>query len=130
MLAQPVADGARPQRRDAPWDAFAARGLGPALGALDYVYRAVTPPGRPRRFNARFFLADAGAAVGELCSDGELADLRWVALSGALDLPIPQITHLVLEEVARLIREPPPRRVERPVPLVHTVHGRDVLAYE
>jgi 8-oxo-dGTP pyrophosphatase MutT (NUDIX family) len=130
MLARPVAEGARPQRRDPPWDAFAARGLGPALGELDYVYRAVTPPGRPRRFNARFFLADAGAATGELSGDGELEDLRWVGLDAALDLPIAQVTHLVLGEVARLIAHPPPRRADRAVPRVHNVHGRIVLDHE
>lgn len=54
MLAAPRPANAAPARR-APWTAFAEQGLGPALGALDYLYRAVTPPGRPRRFNARFF---------------------------------------------------------------------------
>ena len=31
----------------------------PALDSLDLIARAVTPPGRPRRFNARFFMARA-----------------------------------------------------------------------
>jgi 8-oxo-dGTP pyrophosphatase MutT (NUDIX family) len=126
MLARPVADGV--VQRHPPWDAFAARGLGPALGALDYIYRAVTPPGRPRRFNARFFLADAGAATGELRGDGELEDLRWVALDAVLDLPIAEVTRLVLAEAARLIAAP--RRAGRPVPRIHNRHGRIVLDQE
>ena len=126
MLAAPWPDGAPAGRLDAPWDAFAAAGLGPALDALDYVFRAVTPPARPRRFNARFFLADAGQVRGELSGNGELGDLRWVGLDAARALPVPQVTRLVLAEVARLIAEPPDRAPERPVPRVRTVRGRTV----
>ena len=129
MLARPLPAGRRAASRP-PWDAFAERGLGPALDALDYVYRAVTPPGRPRRFNARFFVADAADASGELEGSGELLNLRWVRLDKALDLPIPQVTHLVLEEVARLLktRYPPPH--ERPLPRFQTINGRFVFDHE
>jgi 8-oxo-dGTP pyrophosphatase MutT (NUDIX family) len=129
MLAEPWPEAA-PARLAAPWDAFAAAGLGPALGALDYVFRAVTPPGRPRRFNARFFLADAGAARGTLRGNGELEDLRWVALDAAIALPLPGVTRLVLAEVARLIAEPPPPEPDRPVPRVRSVRGRMVVDRE
>ena len=59
------AQGAWP---DAPpdWQGFATTGHRPDAACLSFVFRAVTPPGRPRRFDARFFLADgnASAAVG------------------------------------------------------------------
>ena len=127
MIGAPLdrAAGAR-----APWDRFAERGLGPALGALDYLYRAVTPPGRPRRFNARFFLADAGEASGALASDGELLDLRWVGLDDALGLPLPNVTRLVLKLAAGHLADPPPPDAPRPVPRFRTVHGRFVFDSE
>ena len=129
MIGAPLAGGAAAARRD-PWPSFAARGLGPALGALDYLYRAVTPPGRPRRFNARFFLADAADARGDLASDGELVDLRWADLDGALDLPLPSVTQLVLKLVAGHLADPPTPGEPRPVPRFRSVHGRFVFDSE
>ena len=129
MIGAPLAGGGGAGRRD-PWPAFAARGFGPALGALDYLYRAVTPPGRPRRFNARFFLADAADAQGDLASDGELVDLRWADLDGALDLPLPAVTQLVLKLVASHLADPPAPGTPRPVPRFRTVHGRFVFDSE
>lgn len=89
--------------------AFAARGLAPALAPLRFIARAVTPPARARRFDARFFLADAEAA---LCADctpadtAELTDLRWLTLPEALELDLPSVTRFILGEVrARLLGE-------------------------
>ncbi len=123
MLAKPATDGAPATGRE-PWDAFHARGLAPALDALDYVFRAVTPPGRPRRFNARFFMAGADALTGEIKGNGELGDIQWVSLKDALALPIPRITQEVLGEVARLLDDPPAPGAARTVPVYRTLHGR------
>ncbi len=89
---------------DAPpdWQGFAARGLVPDAGSLRYIFRAITPPGRPRRFDARFFLADADAVSGDLddfsqaCE--ELSHLQWVPLRDARRLNLPFITEVVLAE--------------------------------
>ena len=35
------------------WSRFAATGVTPALDAIDFLAGAITPPGRPRRFDAR-----------------------------------------------------------------------------
>ena len=129
MIGAPPAVGGAAAGR-APWSAFAARGMAPALGALDYLYRAVTPPGRPRRFNARFFLADAASAQGALASDGELLDLRWVGLDDARGLPLPRITGAVLDLAARHLADPPPPGAPRPVPRFRTVRGRFVFDSE
>ena len=59
-LAIGVADYGAPE--DPPpgaWTRFAATGVYPTLDAIDFLARAITPPGRPRRFDARFLIADA-----------------------------------------------------------------------
>ncbi|MFN3936206.1 MAG: NUDIX hydrolase [Gemmobacter sp.] len=107
----------RPWRAPGPdWEAFAARGLAPTAAPLRYVFRAITPPGRTRRFDARFFLADAAHLAGDpddfAAASDELAHLHWVPLSRARALNLPFITEIVLAEVARLIgRDDPPDSV-------------------
>jgi 8-oxo-dGTP pyrophosphatase MutT (NUDIX family) len=123
MLGKRAPAGAPGSPRD-PWPEFATRGLAPALDALDYVLRAVTPPRRPRRFNARFFVADAGDAVGEIRGSGELEDIGWVSIPRALDLPIPTITKTVLHLIARLAVDTSRSDPGRPVPLYRHRYGR------
>ena len=128
MLGLPDPLPARPVRPE--WRAFHAAGLAPALDRLDYIFRAVTPPGLPRRFNARFFLARASNAVGALGGNGELLDLRWVPLPETHRLALPHITGIVLEEVETLLAAPPHPDRDRPVPVCVRV-GRDhVYRYE
>lgn len=129
MLAKAAPAGAPGSTRD-PWRAFAARGVAPALDCLDYVLRAVTPPRRPRRFNARFFVADAADALGEIRGSGELEDIQWVPISRALRLPIPAITQSVLRLVVHLLTEPPTADHQRPVPLYRQRYGRDEIVEE
>jgi 8-oxo-dGTP pyrophosphatase MutT (NUDIX family) len=89
------------------WQAFAATGHLPSAAALAFIFRAITPPGRPRRFDARFFLADAAAVAGNpddfSAASDELAHLQWVPLDEARRFDLPFITEVVLAEVtARL----------------------------
>jgi 8-oxo-dGTP pyrophosphatase MutT (NUDIX family) len=83
---------------------------GPDLSKLSFICRAVTPPQRTRRFDARFFLADAEAvaAHGEpAAGDQELLDTRWFPLDEAEALDLPSITRFVMREVrARLAGAP------------------------
>ena len=58
------------------WQPFFGLGVVPALDKLEYVARAITPPNRVRRYDARFFLVDARHVTGELKGNGELEDLR------------------------------------------------------
>lgn len=88
------------------WQPFFATGHAPALDCLEYVVRAVTPPYRPRRFNARFFIADASRAAGDLRGSGELLDLRWVTIDEALGLELPNITAVVLRRIAAFVSGP------------------------
>jgi 8-oxo-dGTP pyrophosphatase MutT (NUDIX family) len=91
----------------ADWADFAARGLLPAAGGLSFIFRAITPPGRPRRFDARFFLADARHVSGALddfsAACDELTCLQWIPLPEARRFNLPFITEVVLAEVDALI---------------------------
>ncbi len=74
-------------------------------GTLRFVFRAITPPGRTRRFDARFFLADAAAVQGnaETFASTELSHLHWIGLAQARALDLPFITEVVLAEVTALL---------------------------
>ncbi len=91
---------------DAPpdWTGFAATGHRPDAANLRFVFRAITPPGRPRRFDARFFLIDAHHIAGDpddfsRASD-ELSHLQWVPLRQARSFDLPFITEIVLADIA------------------------------
>ena len=96
--------------RDVPpgWRGFFAAGLVPNPAALTLVFRAVTPPGRPRRFDARFFLAEASSLAVEdtIPSGEELSDLAWLDLDAARALDLPFITELVLGELDETLAAP------------------------
>lgn len=83
-------------------------GLRPDPAApMQFVFRAITPPGRTRRFDARFFLIPAEGALGDTVafSDAtdELSHLHWIGLSDARALDLPFITEVVLAEVTALL---------------------------
>ena len=79
--------------------------------ALSFVFRAITPPGRPRRFDARFFLVEAQHLISDpddfARAENELSHLHWVPLSQARALDLPFITEVVLAEVAARLRDGP-----------------------
>jgi 8-oxo-dGTP pyrophosphatase MutT (NUDIX family) len=104
---RPVPDG---------WRRFFATGCAPALDRVEYVARAVTPPIRPVRFNARFFMIEARHTMGDLAGSGELKDLRWIPLEDAQRLELPNITRRVLRHVGERIADPPPRSAETAIP--------------
>lgn len=84
--------------RAAVWAAYDEAGFRPAFDGMRLVARAITPKVSPIRFHTRFFLADGGAARGELAGDGELVDLGWVPVEEAPTLPMADVTALVLRE--------------------------------
>ncbi len=84
-----------------------------AVPALSFIFRAITPPARPRRFDARFFLVAADHIAGDAQdftdASGELSHLHWIALSQVRSLDLPFITEVVLAEVQSLLAgEPQP----------------------
>jgi 8-oxo-dGTP pyrophosphatase MutT (NUDIX family) len=98
--------------------------IGPQLGALDYFFRAITPPERVRRFDARFFFANAESARGELGGDGELINLAWFSLDEIRDLEMAGITRIALAEFRRVLADPDAYACDRPIPVSRFIRGR------
>ncbi|MEO1475529.1 MAG: NUDIX hydrolase [Pseudomonadota bacterium] len=96
-------------RVSADWGEFFRQKAQPSLAGLRFVGRAVTPPYRPRRFDARFFMADAREALIDdrpPVDGAELSDLQWISLTDALDLDLPSVTRFMLAEVAERVQQP------------------------
>lgn len=97
------------KRDDAPaspgeiWTEFSKRSVHPDLGQIHFIARAITPPNRPKRFDTRFFTADASSIAdtieGVVGPDSELVELTWVPIEEATRLDMPTITGVVLEEL-------------------------------
>jgi 8-oxo-dGTP pyrophosphatase MutT (NUDIX family) len=102
----------------------------PRLSALTFLARAITPPGRVRRYDTRFFLADGAAAASHaLSGDGELGELAWFTLDETRGLELPGITRLVIEDIAEYLGDARSSSV-RPVPFYYHRFGsfrRDLL---
>ena len=103
------APDARATALDAPrgWRGYLATGHLPDGAALEFVFRAITPPGRPRRFDARFLLARSEALRTDpddfSRAEDELSHLHWVPLDAVRGYDMPFITEVVLAELtARL----------------------------
>jgi len=95
-----------------PWRTFLETGHSPDLDALDYFARAITPAERPKRFDAKFFMADASrlASLARLDDCGELEVLDWFTLEDAAGLDLPTVTREIIREVGARLKDP-----ERPV---------------
>lgn len=90
----------------ADWAAFAAARVLPDLSALTFVARAITPPGRARRFDTRFFIADRDHVALDLGDpsgpDAEFVELKWISMAEAKESPdMPTISKTVLIEIER-----------------------------
>ncbi len=85
----------------------------PDLAALDYLCRAVTPPNRFMRFNARFLIAPAEAASGAIRGSGELEELRFFGVEEAARHRIATITARVLAEFRNWLAQSPAERAAR-----------------
>jgi len=107
-----------------PWREFRASGALPDLAALSYIARAITPPGRTRRFDARFFMVPAEALLHPepTAGSGELDEIAWLDLDEARGQDLPAITRFVLGEVNERLTTP-----DRPLPFVRMVHGKHVV---
>lgn len=121
-----LAKQAPPRPGAGPWREFLEAGALPDLAALEFVARAITPPYRPRRFDARFFMAEAEALLSlERRPDcGELDEIAWVDLDEALALDLPNVTRFVVREIGLRLEEP-----GRPIPFMRYLNQRRQLEH-
>ena len=105
------------------WRAFGDLGVTPTLEPLRLVARAITPPGRTRRFDAWFFATRAEHIAHRLPEgtgpSGELQDLHWLSLEAAKQLELPVITVTVLEELQNRLAQDPNLSPTTKVPFFH-----------
>jgi 8-oxo-dGTP pyrophosphatase MutT (NUDIX family) len=124
VLGAPVME--MPAVPKGPWSAFAQAKVLPDLGDLHFIGRAITPPGRSRRFDARFFTLDASAIAGRVEGvtgpDAELVELVWMPLTQAKELDMPAVTGVMLEELDARIADGFGH--DLPVPFYRMPHGR------
>jgi 8-oxo-dGTP pyrophosphatase MutT (NUDIX family) len=108
LVARP--HGGRAASRNDAWRRFLATGHAPDLSGLSYFARAITPPGRPRRFDTRFFVL-AADRVANLDSpvttaSEEMLDIAWVTFEEATGLDLPGITKDILKRLEAALADP------------------------
>ena len=119
---------------DGAWKPFSDTGLLPDPSGLFLIARAITPPGRVRRFDTRFFTADASTIThrveGVVHADAELVELVWVELGSQPLADLHPMTKNVLGELQKRLATGPLRH-DAEVPFFHFYGGRmhrDVLS--
>ena len=108
----------------ADWNGFAEHGVRPSLESLRFVARAITPPGRVRRFDTRFFAAwreDVAVALADGGPTNELEEIVWLPIEDAQQADIPLITKTVLQGLAERLRKDPELAPGGPVPFYRLV---------
>ncbi len=98
-----------PGKAPAGWQPLYDLDIAPCLEGLQFIGRAITPPYRPKRFDARFFMAHAEDVLIDdrpPLDGAELHDLQWVTFEEAMALDLPNVTRFMLGEIeARLTDE-------------------------
>jgi 8-oxo-dGTP pyrophosphatase MutT (NUDIX family) len=115
-----------PRSTDLPpaWRAFHDAGFEPLLSELCFFARAITPPGRPRRYDTRFFCASANLIAAETgASDQELDRIGWFSLEDTKGLDLPPITRVILEDLVDRLDAGPLGPLPHPVPFYHHRQG-------
>lgn len=117
----------RPTSFDGPWKAFSDAGLLPDPSGLFLIARAITPPGRVRRFDTRFFTADISAIAhrveGVIHADAELVELVWVELGSSPLADLHVMTKHVLGQLEKRLATGPLRH-DAPLPFFHFYGGK------
>ena len=89
------------------WEDFYENNIAPNVSKLKFFFRAITPVGRPRRFDARFFIClakDLNCDFDDFSNaSDELSHLQWIEIEKTKEFDLPIITRIVLKEVQELI---------------------------
>jgi 8-oxo-dGTP pyrophosphatase MutT (NUDIX family) len=86
-------------------------------GVLSFLARAITPPGRPRRFDTRFFVVPASRVAERLdIVDGEFSAIHWLTFAEARAANLPLITGVILDELEERLAAGALTEHGRPVP--------------
>jgi 8-oxo-dGTP pyrophosphatase MutT (NUDIX family) len=108
------------------WQPFKDARVSPNLSALTFFARAITPPGRPRRFDTRFFIADMKNAIVQRTDiagpDSEFVELKWLTCAEALKANTPAITKVIIEEVEMRLKAGFPESL--PASFFYSKHGQ------
>jgi 8-oxo-dGTP pyrophosphatase MutT (NUDIX family) len=112
-----------------PWTAFADAHIHPDLSTVHFIARAITPPRRKRRYDTRFFTADASAIAlkieGKVGPDAEFVELVWLPLKGIKEkIELLAITEIVLHDLQTQIEAGFSH--DLPVPFYRVLHGKRV----
>lgn len=106
------------------WNEFLACGFRPKLSPLTLFARAITPPGRPRRYDTRFFCISADEIGHRVdTSDGELSGLHWLTIDEARSLDLPSITRVILEDLTDHLNAEHAASGHAPIPYYHHKNG-------
>jgi 8-oxo-dGTP pyrophosphatase MutT (NUDIX family) len=125
LLAKPAA-GQRPVR-SAAWQPFVERNLLPNLGDLRLIARAITPPRRNRRFDARFFATFSDRIAEQIStSDDELSEVQWLTFDEARATDLPMITELILNHLESRLAVDPTLKSDAKIPFHYMRHERFV----
>lgn len=95
-----------PEKAPEGWQPLYDMNIAPRLEHLRFIGRAITPPYRPKRFDARFFMAEAEKVLIDdrpPLDGAELHDLQWVTLKDALGLDLPNVTRFMLGEIEEIL---------------------------
>ncbi|MEM9355778.1 MAG: NUDIX hydrolase [Pseudomonadota bacterium] len=106
------------------WQPFFASGYVPSLAQLHFFARAITPPGRPRRYDTRFFCIPSDCIAHDTGQpDEELSEIGWYTIEAATQLDLPPITRVVLEDLHDHIQSGLIGPSRQAVPYYHQRHG-------
>ena len=109
------------------WKPFGDANLLPDPSSLYLIARAITPPGRVKRFDTRFFTADASAIAhrvdGIVHADAELVELVWVEIGSTPLANMHPMTVKVLEQLEIRLASGPLRH-DAPIPFFHFFGGK------
>lgn len=119
----PLATDARP-KATASWQRFCSHDLLPRLDQMSFFARAITPPGRSRRYDTRFFCIDADAiSFDSKQRDEELLTLHWLTLEDTRSFDLASITRVILEDLAERFTVGPITANGLPVPYYYFANG-------